>query len=59
MRCASKRKKKDKQRLKPNGILSFSDHHMNENEIESNVTSRRLFGLLRKGKRTYSFLKGE
>jgi len=45
--------------LKPNGILSFSDHHMKENEIESNVTSRRLFGLSRKGKRTYSFLKGE
>jgi ubiquinone/menaquinone biosynthesis C-methylase UbiE len=43
--------------LKPNGILSFSDHHMKENEIISKVTSRRLFRLLRKGKRTYSFLK--
>jgi ubiquinone/menaquinone biosynthesis C-methylase UbiE len=43
--------------LKLNGILSFSDHHMKENEIISKVTSRRLFRLLRKGKRTYSFLK--
>ncbi len=59
MLCASKPKKDKPKRLKPNGILSFSDHHMKENEIESNVTSRRLFRLLRKGKRTYSFLKGE
>ena len=43
--------------LKPNGILSFSDHHMKENEILSMVTNRGLFRLLRKGKRTYSFLK--
>jgi len=45
--------------LKPNGILSFSDHHMKENEILSKVTNRRLFRLSRKGKRTYSFLKEE
>ncbi|MDI6886277.1 MAG: methyltransferase domain-containing protein [archaeon] len=31
--------------LKPDGILSFSDHHMKENEIVSEVTS------------TYSFSK--
>jgi len=43
--------------LKPNGILSFSDHHMKENEIITKITNRRLFGLLKKGKRTYSFLK--
>jgi len=43
--------------LKPNGILSFSDNHMKENEIISKITNRRLFRLLRKGKRTYSFLK--
>jgi len=43
--------------LKPNGILSFSDHHMKANEIVSKVTDKELFRLLRKGKRTYSFLK--
>jgi len=43
--------------LKPNGILSFSDHHMKENEIMSKITGGGLFGLLKRGKRTYSFLK--
>jgi ubiquinone/menaquinone biosynthesis C-methylase UbiE len=43
--------------LKPDGILSFSDHHMKENEIVSQVTNGRLFRLSRKGQRTYSFLK--
>lgn len=43
--------------LKPNGILSFSDHHMKEEEILSGMTSRGLFRLSKKGKRTYSFLK--
>ena len=45
--------------LKPNGILSFSDHHMEENEIVSKVANRELFKLSRKGKRTYSFSKEE
>jgi len=43
--------------LKPSGVLSFSDHHMKENEIVSKVTNRGLFRLSRKGKRTYSFSK--
>lgn len=43
--------------LKPDGILSFSDHHIEENEIISRVTKIGLFKLVRKGKRTYSFLK--
>ena len=43
--------------LKPDGTLSFSDHHMKENEIVSRVTNRGLFKLSEKGKRTYSFLK--
>jgi ubiquinone/menaquinone biosynthesis C-methylase UbiE len=43
--------------MKPHGVLSFSDHHMRENEILSNVTDGRLFKLLRKGKKTYSFAK--
>jgi ubiquinone/menaquinone biosynthesis C-methylase UbiE len=45
--------------LKPDGILSFSDHHMKENEIVSQVTNSGLFRLSRKGERTYSFLKEE
>ena len=43
--------------LKSDGALSFSDHHMKENEIISQVTNSGLFRLLRKGERTYSFLK--
>jgi len=43
--------------LKPDGILSFSDHHMKESEIVSQVTNSRLFRLSRKGERTYTFLK--
>jgi ubiquinone/menaquinone biosynthesis C-methylase UbiE len=43
--------------LKPDGVLSFSDHHMKENEIVSQVTNSGLFRLSRKGQRTYSFLK--
>jgi len=41
--------------LKPNGILSFSDH-MKENEIVSKVTSKGSFRLWRKGNFTYNFL---
>ena len=43
--------------LKANSILSFSDHHMKEEEILDKITNRGLFRLSRKGKRTYSFLK--
>jgi len=43
--------------LKDDGILSFSDHHMKENEIISGITSGGVFRLLRKGKKTYSFVK--
>jgi len=45
--------------LKPNGILSFSDHHMKENSIMSRVTNKGLFKLLKKGEKTYSFVKEE
>ena len=45
--------------LKPNGQLSFSDHHMKENEITSQVASTGLFKLQKKGKHTYSFAKQE
>jgi ubiquinone/menaquinone biosynthesis C-methylase UbiE len=43
--------------LKSNGILSFSDHHMKEDEIVSRVTDKGSFRLSRKGERTYSFVK--
>jgi ubiquinone/menaquinone biosynthesis C-methylase UbiE len=42
--------------LKPNGLLSFSDHHLKENDILSKVTDAGLFRLLKKGERTYSFV---
>lgn len=43
--------------LKTNGILSFSDHHMKENEIMSKITGGGLFRLSKMRKRTYSFFK--
>ncbi|MFC1714078.1 class I SAM-dependent methyltransferase [Candidatus Poribacteria bacterium] len=45
--------------LRPNGLLSFSDHHMKEGEIIAKVTSKGLFRMLRKDEKTYSFLKEE
>ena len=41
--------------VKPSGLLSFSDHHMKEQEILAGVTGSRLFEFERKGKNTYSF----
>ena len=43
--------------LKPNGVLSFSDHHLKEEDILLRLTEGGLFKLLYKGKRTYSFVK--
>jgi ubiquinone/menaquinone biosynthesis C-methylase UbiE len=43
--------------LKPNGILSFSDHHLKEQNILEKVTSANLFVLSQMGKKTYSFAK--
>ncbi len=43
--------------LKPTGVLSFSDHHLKENEITSKVTGTGLFDLKSKGKYTYTFIK--
>ena len=45
--------------LKPNGTLSFSDHHLKENESTTQVTRNGLFKLAKKGKRTYSFTPAE
>jgi len=43
--------------LKSGGILSFSDHHLDEKEIMSKVKEKGLFRFSTKGKKTYSFLK--
>jgi ubiquinone/menaquinone biosynthesis C-methylase UbiE len=43
--------------LKPGGILSFSDHHLREQEIVSGVTKEGLFRFAKKGQKTYSFQK--
>ena len=43
--------------LKPEGILSFGDHHMAGHEIASALTAGKLFRLVSKGERTYSFAK--
>jgi len=45
--------------LKPDGILSFSDHHLKEEAILSRVTNKGLFKLLKKGDNTYTFSKKE
>ena len=43
--------------LKPGGTLSFSDHHMKEDEVLTRLTSAGMFQYVRKGKKTYSFTK--
>jgi ubiquinone/menaquinone biosynthesis C-methylase UbiE len=45
--------------LKFGGILSFSDHHMKEQDIITGVTATGLFKLSKKGKKTYNFSKVE
>ena len=45
--------------LKSKGILSVTDHHMKQDEIVSRVTSKELFELSAKGRRTYSFSREE
>ncbi len=42
--------------LKPGGVLSFSDHHMQEGEILREVAGGGRFKLAKKGKRTYTFV---
>ena len=43
--------------LKPKGTLSFSDHHMKENDIIAKIAGGGLFLLSKKGIKTYSFSK--
>ncbi len=41
--------------LKPNGTLSFSDHHMRDKDIVAGMTDGGLFVLVDRGERTYTF----
>jgi len=43
--------------LKSGGTLSFSDHHMNAQDIITRVTKADLFTLSTEGKKTYNFSK--
>ena len=43
--------------LKPDGILSLSDHHIKEEDITSKITDPGLFRLSRKGEKVYNFSK--
>ena len=43
--------------LKSHGILSVTDHHLNENELVTGLSDSGLFRLSTKGIKTYSFLK--
>ena len=43
--------------LKPDGRLSFSDHHIKAQDIITKVTENGLFKLSTKGEKTYSFSK--
>lgn len=43
--------------LKSNGVLCFSDHHMQEVQIMHELTKEGLFKLDKKGERTFHFLK--
>ena len=45
--------------LKPGGTLSFSDHHMKEEEILTRVTGAGIFRFVSKGKKTYRFAKAD
>jgi ubiquinone/menaquinone biosynthesis C-methylase UbiE len=41
--------------LTPDGVLSFSDHHLKEDDIVSMVTDNGLFRRVGKGRKTHSF----
>lgn len=45
--------------LKADGTLSFSDHHMKEEQVLKRVTDAGIFKLVRKGRKTYTFAKAE
>ena len=45
--------------LKANGTLSFSDHHMKEEQVLKGVTGAGIFRFVGKGRKTYTFTKAD
>ncbi len=45
--------------LKADGTLSFSDHHMKEEQIFKRIAGSGLFQWVRTGRHTYTFMKAE
>jgi isopenicillin N synthase-like dioxygenase len=45
--------------LKQDGILTLSDHHLKDDDIQARVTEKGLFKLTKKGKKTFSFVKSD
>ena len=45
--------------LKPDGILSMSDHHMKQATIISGMTGGGIFHFFKKGKKVYNFKKAQ
>ncbi|MBN1665162.1 MAG: class I SAM-dependent methyltransferase [Deltaproteobacteria bacterium] len=45
--------------LKTDGKLSFSDHHMKEEEVLQQMTGAGIFKFVRKSRKTYSFTKAD
>ncbi len=43
--------------LKPDGVLSFNDHHMQDEEITGKLTEGGFFRLLKKGEKVHNFTK--
>jgi ubiquinone/menaquinone biosynthesis C-methylase UbiE len=43
--------------LKPSGILSVNDHHLEDQQIISGITSNGSFKLVKKGNRAFNFSK--
>ena len=45
--------------LKPGGVLSFSDHHMKEEEVIARLNDSGLFQFVKRGKKTFTFAKAD
>jgi ubiquinone/menaquinone biosynthesis C-methylase UbiE len=45
--------------LKADGTLSFSDHHMKEEQVFKQMTGSGIFRLVRRGRKTYTFAKAD
>ena len=43
--------------LKPDGVLSLNEPHLDEEDVLSRMAGSRLFGLARTGEHTYTFVK--